>query len=183
MIRRGGTRVVLSSTAAYIVAALVVGCSPLKPPSTFEQEYEERTKSWEEMQTQLPAAQPKESDLLPIGVSGATTYTFLLDRTSLSIGTDDVFRYTLVARSPEGARNVTFEGIRCETAERKIYATGRDDGSWSRARNAQWTRIEEVGNNRQHAALMKDYFCPDGSSSTTVPAIIERIRKRPNTVL
>jgi CNP1-like family len=169
--------------AGAAVVALVAACTAPKPPSTFEQEYEERLKSWEEMQTQLPAAQPKDADLIPVAVSGGTTYQFLIDQTSLTIGTDDVFRYTLVARSPEGARNVTYEGIRCETREKKLYATGRNDGTWSRARNSAWSPIEEVGNNRQQAALMKEYFCPDGTSSTTIPAIIERIRKRPNSII
>ena len=182
MIRRCGSAVRFTS-AAWFAAALLVGCGSLKPPSTFEQEFEERAKSWEEMQTRLPAATPKDADLLPFAVSGATTYTFLIDRTSLSKGTDDVFRYTVVARSPQGARNVTFEGIRCETREKKLYATGRDDGTWSRARNSAWQPIEEVGNNRLQAALMKEYFCPDGTSGTTIPAIIERMKARANTIL
>lgn len=169
--------------AAWIAAVLLAGCGTVKPPSTFEQDFEERMKSWQEMQTQLPTAQPQDADLVPFGVSGATTYTFLIDRKSLSIGTDSVFRYTIVARSPEGVRNVSYEGIRCETRERKLYATGRDDGTWARARDPEWIPIEESGKNRQQAALMKDYFCPDGTSSTTVPAIIARMQKRPNSIL
>lgn len=182
MTRRGGVGLRFGGTACF-AAVVLVGCGALKPPSTFEQEYEERAKSWEEMQTQLPPATPKDADLLPFAVSGASTYTFLIDRTSISKGTDDVFRYTVVARSPQGARNVTFEGIRCETRERKLYATGRDDGTWSRARNSAWQPIEEVGNNRQQAALMKEYFCPDGTSTTTIPQIIERMKARPNSIL
>ena len=106
------------------------------------------------------------------------------DDAVLSIGTDGVFRYTLVATSSQGARNVSYEGIRCESAQKKIYATGRPDGTWVRSRNAAWTPIEEVGINRQHAALMKEYFCVDGYPSRRVSDVLARLRVTlPGTIL
>ncbi len=160
-----------------VAAAMLVACAAPKPPSTFETDFDEENKPWTEMQTQLPAA-PQPADLVVFPVSGATNYTFAIDRKSISIGSDGVFRYSLVATSPSGARNVSYEGIRCETQERKIYATGRPDGSWVRARNAGWVRIEEVGNNRQQAALMKDVFCPDFYPAQNLGEIQDRLRRR-----
>jgi hypothetical protein len=72
-------------------------------------------------------------------------------------------RYVLLVLTPQGARNVTYEGMRCETRERRIYASGRQDGSWSKARNNEWVRIQDVYANRQHAALFLEYFCPIGN--------------------
>lgn len=160
-----------------MLAAVLFGCSSTKPPSTLEQEIEDDAKSWKEIQTQLPPA-PRERDLMPFSVSGASSYSFAIDRKSLSIGSDGVFRYTLVATSPQGVRNVSYEGIRCQTRERKIYAIGLSDGSWARSRNTAWSKIEEVGNNRQQAALMKDYFCPDGSAQQRLSDVIDRLEGR-----
>lgn len=179
-------RVTVSRRAAgFAVAALVAlvaGCAQPKPPSAFETDFDEQAKPWEEIRTQLPPA-PTDAGLVVFGVSGATQYHFALDATTLAIGTDGVFRYVLVATSPEGARNVTYEGIRCDAAQKKIYATGRADGTWVRARNAAWSPIEEVGNNRQHAALMKEYFCPDGYAARSVDEVLSRLRvKLPSTV-
>ena len=154
---------------------MVGACATPKPPSAFEQAFDDETKPWQEVQAQLPPA-PTTDHLVDFGVSGATTFRFALDTYTLSIGNDGVFRYTLVATSPQGARNVTYEGIRCETDERKIYATGRADGTWVRARNAAWTKIADVGNNRQHAALEKEYFCPDGYQARDVRQVIARLR-------
>jgi hypothetical protein len=78
------------------------------------------------------------------------------------VGQDRVVRYTLVARSPQGAESVSFEGMRCDTREVRGYATGRADGSWSR-RDTPWRKIEARSVQRWHNALASEYFCPGRS--------------------
>ena len=73
-------------------------------------------------------------------------------------------RYTLVVRTPGGAENVTFEGIRCATGERRIYASGRKDGTWTPMKNSEWQPISVNNYNRPRAALAYDYFC-DGPAA------------------
>lgn len=124
-------------------------------------------KPWAETLHQLPPA-PDPKHLIPIDVGALSDNKFAIDEQSVTVGTDEVVRYTLVVTSPGGARNVSYEGMRCATAERRLYAFGRADGSWSRARNNQWVRISENNLNRQHAALFSDYFCsPGGAVSDT----------------
>ena len=125
----------------------------------FEEDYE--NKKWQELEVQLPAA-PKQENLLPFYVSAATSNRFFIDGSTLSVGADGVVRYVLVVLSAEGGRNVTFEGMRCEARERRIYASGRLDGSWVKTRKNEWVRIQEAYANRHHAALFLDYFCPVG---------------------
>lgn len=78
------------------------------------------------------------------------------------MGEDGVVRYTLVARSPGGTENVTFEGIRCATQEYRIYATGLGSGAWSRT-EAPWRAIQPLSIQRWHNALASEYFCPQGN--------------------
>lgn len=125
----------------------------------FEEDYE--SKQWQEVEVQLPAP-PRPESLQRFYVSAASDNTFLIDLATLNIGADGVIRYVLVIDTPSGGRNVTFEGIRCESRERRIYASGRRDGSWSKARNNDWQRIQEQYANRHHAALFTEYFCPSG---------------------
>ena len=125
----------------------------------FEEDYE--LKAWQEMAVQLPQA-PRKEALLPFYVSAATNNDFSVDAASLSVGADGVVRYILVVETAGGARNVSFEGMRCLTRERRIYASGRLDGAWSKSRNNQWEPIHDVAANRQHAALFLEYFCPGG---------------------
>ena len=125
----------------------------------FDEDYE--FKQWQEVEVQLPVA-PKDETLQPFYVSAASSNRFLIDLATLSVGSDGVVRYVLLIITPEGGRNVTFEGMRCETREHRIYASGRRDGSWSKSRNNDWSRIQDAYANRQHAALFQEYFCPGG---------------------
>lgn len=122
---------------------------------------EEMEKAWEESAWELPAP-PKGADLVPFYVSATADNRFFVDSRSLSVGSDGVIRYTLVVETPSGVRNVSYEGMRCQTRERRLYAIGQPDGSWSKSRVVRWERVREAVTNRQHAALFHEYFCPGG---------------------
>lgn len=116
---------------------------------------------WREADVVFPVLPAPES-MKPFFVSAAASNRFLLDPASLSVGGDGVVRYVLLVETPGGARNMTYEGMRCATREKRIYASARRDGSWSPSRNEAWEKIRDIAPNRQHAALFLDYFCPGG---------------------
>lgn len=146
----------LRDLGCTLLLLLGVACSAW---AEFEEDYE--NKRWQELEIQLPAA-PRQENLLPFYVSAASSNRFFIDGSTLGVGSDGVVRYVLVVLSAEGGRNVTFEGMRCETRERRIYASGRLDGTWAKARKNEWVRVQEAYANRHHAALFLDYFCPVG---------------------
>ncbi|WP_425486406.1 CNP1-like family protein [Aromatoleum diolicum] len=113
---------------------------------------------WKEGDYTMPAA-PRDLNLREFFVSSASPNRFLIDEESLAVSDDGVVRYVLVVRTPGGASNVTFEGIRCATGAWRIYATGRAGGEWSAARDANWQPIVDTTYNRVRAALAKDHFC------------------------
>ena len=87
---------------------------------------------------------------------------FFVDEASLSVGADRVVRYVAIILSPSGAKNVSFEGLRCDTYERRYYAFGREDGSWSKARGNEWRRLRTDTVNGYAQTLAREFFCPDG---------------------
>jgi hypothetical protein len=105
------------------------------------------------------------------------TQSFAIDVKSIIIAADNTIRYTLVSVSRGGAKNISYEAIRCESFEKKLYAFGRPDGSWSRSRRNEWTPISNLAANKQHSALAVDYFCEGTTVAGKVPAIIDRIKK------
>lgn len=154
---------VLAASAAVAMPAWAELPAILFPPQgtvyNFDDEYDK--KPWQEVEAQLPPP-PREERLLPFYVSAMAEASFRIDGDSISVGSDGVVRYVLVVVAPGGARNVSFEGLRCDTRERRLYAFGRPDGSWSKARSNQWVLIENKLVNRHHAALSREYFCPTG---------------------
>jgi len=129
-----------------------------------------------EPEVEFPAF-PQTENLLPFKVSATTSNEFLIDSNSLSVGSDGVTRYTLVIVSPSGARNVSYEGMKCATGERRVYALGRADETWARARNDRWTRITNSTLNRHHAALFSEYFCPITVVQQTPEQMIDTLRR------
>ncbi|TCS36900.1 CNP1-like family protein [Paucimonas lemoignei] len=160
---------------AGVLACLVAGSAIAQAPTGLNTNFEDNSQPWQESAIQLPAA-PNKADLLDFDVGGTTTMRFAVDAKSLSVGNDGVVRYTLVSRSASGAENVSYEGIRCESYEKKLYAFGQKDGSWSRSRRDKWDAITGTAANRQHAVLAKEYFCRHKIVEGNAKQIIDRIR-------
>ena len=79
----------------------------------------ENEKPWVELAAQLPPT-PKAENLIEFNVSSATRNRHFVDTASISVGEDKVVRYTVVIEAAGGAKNVLFEGMRCETGERRL---------------------------------------------------------------
>lgn len=164
-----------------LLGVLVVGCAPTGPPvdrsvekrESFTREEGPR-QAWQEIQTAFPAY-PSEEHLTEVEIPGPTSFTFMADTQSIRVDGDGVVRYTLIARSPSGTDNVSFEGMRCETGEYKFYALGSVDRTWMPSRSGDWRPIRKQSGNDYRFALYKLYFCPYGvpptSSSKAVAAL------------
>jgi len=144
---------------AFLSSAAAAAADP------FDDEFDE--KPWSEIQVQLPAF-PKDENLIPFQVGAVRDKKFLVDGASISIGSDEVIRFTVVVISPSGARNISYEGMRCLTGERRLYAFGRSDRTWSKARSNKWVEIRGTGN-QYPVALFVDYFCTVGAKTIMTP--------------
>lgn len=166
----------LNGVQLFILAAfLLCGSGTALAQLPAEDESDEPDKPWKEVAIELPAA-PRQENLLPFYVSATATQAFSIDARSVTVGTDGVVRYTLVASSEAGAKNVSYEGIRCASFEKKLYAFGQPGGTWTRSRRDQWERISINAANRQHAALAKDYFCLEKTVAGKAEEMVDRIR-------
>jgi hypothetical protein len=160
-LRVGSVLVLLSGLAACARPPLGDGDSK----SAFD------NKTWEEQRATLPPF-PKTENLAPIYV-GPTAFDFLVDTASISVNEDGTIRYTLVARSSSGATNVSYESIRCEIYQRRLYALGRSDGTWSQARNAKWVTIGGT----QYATLAADFFCDTRGQARAAGDVVDRLKR------
>ena len=157
----------------------LAACGTQKALKGFDSDFDS-SKPWAELQTQLPAY-PKAENLLPFDAGPASDNLHYIDAPSIAVGGDGVVRYTLVIKSPTGAMNVTYEGMRCATdgkresarldllilkfqvTEKRLYAIGRDDETWVRARVSKWEELEDVSQHYAQRALARYFFCPANS--------------------
>jgi len=164
---------------ASLIWTTEVSAQLVKPPTNnfdFEEE-----KPWQELNPEPPAF-PKDENLREYYVSEVATNKYMIDTTSIAPGADGVVRYVLVVKTSGGATNVSFEGLRCKDLTWKHYASGRADGTWSKARTPEWRRVENKPVNRHHAALSRDLFCPSGDPITSADEGRNALRlgKHPN---
>lgn len=153
----------------------LVAYAEQKDQKGFDSEFD-GDKTWTELQAQLPAY-PKAENLLPFDAGPASRNLHYIDAPSITVGQDGVVRYSLVIKSPAGAMNISYEGMRCASqeakgeilifkfhaTERRLYAMGRDDKTWARARVSKWEEVENVPQHYAQRALARYFFCPVNS--------------------
>jgi hypothetical protein len=170
------------TVACVATAALLAGCSgaPSNPSNKDDSAFTyllDRPSNWVENKVDELPPLPQQGNLLPFDVSQNTPLQFFLDSKSVSVGSDGVVRYTVVITSPSGARNVNYEGIRCDTYEWRLYAgLDADHSGWDRTVANDFSRIENGALNAYHAALYQDYFCANKIPIANAKTIVENVQ-------
>ncbi|NIE85631.1 hypothetical protein F3J11_15605 [Burkholderia sp. Cy-647] len=172
------------AAASLAAVAVLAGCAHSKTSSEPSNKDDsafvyllDRQPSWKENTVDTLPPLPQPSNLLPFEVSQNTPLKFFVDASSLSVGTDGIVRYTSVITSPAGARNVIYEGIRCDTYEWRQYAAlDADHNGWDRTVETDWQRIENGNLNAYRAALYQDYFCSNKMPAAKTSTIIDNLR-------
>ena len=162
----------MKRSATLCLCILIAGCGHGEK-SDWERRHEERLPPAEEALA-LPAY-PKTGELIEFFVAATSDFRFFIDAASLSVGSDGVVRYVLVARSLAGVDNVSFEGMRCTSAEVRTYALGRD-GAWTGNPGA-WRSIEPRSVQRWHNALYREYFCPQKAPIASAGEGVDALRR------
>jgi hypothetical protein len=142
----------------------------------WEADFDEDKKSWKEIEVLIPSY-PQPENLVRVQTGSATSHQFYIDAKSVSLGDDGVVRYTVVVKTGGGATNVTFEGMRCQTRQRKLYAVGHTDQTWARARDPRWQRVTLRDLTPHHHTLYHDYFCPAPTRPTPPRQALDALKR------
>ena len=167
--------------AAYVIVAMAIAgmaaaqSSWDRPRDSAADSIDFSDKALDELPLQLPAA-PKVDALIAFDPQRPTSMKYFVDPASVTVGTDSIVRFTLVVRGDGAVMNVSYEGIRCKTRERKTFAYGRADGSWNQPRNPQWAKIGGSPATGPSFALYEDYFCPGRGIIASGTEAVEALR-------
>lgn len=116
--------------------------------------------AWKEGAVILPPW-PKDADLLEFEPDmPERPFRFYIDRGSLDIDpAGQVVRYTLVAESRSGVRNLSYEAIRCTIrGAYKVYAYGAN-GSFQQAPASDWLPLTRDSSEGYREDLWRNRFC------------------------
>lgn len=121
----------------------------------------EEGSAWQEEALVLPRF-PIVANGIAVDPGPAVRHAYFVDPESVSVGGDGVVRYSLIIRSSSGVESHSYEGIRCATGERRIYATGTTSGgAWVPARQGGWSVLRINAANPIGVLLYTDFFCPE----------------------
>lgn len=170
-------RMQLAARAVIVFAFL--GC--LSEPSQAKYGPDDET---ETLDAQRPKAEqeaplppfPVLTNLLPVDTGPTSKQSFAIDPQSLTIAEEYIVRYTVVATSSSGTKNISYEGINCMSLDFKRYAYGTKDGKWVRTRANQWEKVSSMSQNQLHVTLTRFFFCRDGYPADSTKDILERVR-------
>ena len=134
---------------------------------------------WQEEDADLPSL-PNDGDLVEVDVDNASGNRYFIDARHIAVGDDGVTRLTLVTEPRRGARIITREGFRCETADSRVYAIANDD-KWTATKHGDWRRVSSAGYAHVHGVLMSGAVC-DLSAPRDAEKLVRTIRSVPRRV-
>jgi hypothetical protein len=106
-----------------------------------------------------PPAFPRSANLTEIYISATATFRYFVDRSSLDVQYQQrEIRYVLLARSPSGVENVSYEALKCPDLHR-IYAVGGAGGKWI-LRGSDWQQLQRSTAVTVPHVLARQFFCP-----------------------
>ena len=125
---------------------------------------------WKEVEVAPPP--PVRTDrLIPLEMP-ASTLRFGVDPASVAVSADGVVRYVVVATSSTGAVNAFYEGIRCSTAETRLYARHNPDSGWVPVTDSQWRSLHENRPSRHGLAIARTGACIGRSPNRSAEQIV-----------
>jgi hypothetical protein len=96
--------------------------------------------------------------LVPLEVGAGTDLRWGVDPASIRIGADRVVRYVVVGQGSGGAVNASYEGLRCDSAQVRVYARHARDGDWVPAK-AGWMPLHDNSAARHSLAVARSGAC------------------------
>ncbi|MGK0172717.1 MAG: hypothetical protein ACI9W2_004457 [Gammaproteobacteria bacterium] len=141
----------------------------------YEPIFEGAEEDWKEDKFQFPDI-PNDDDLLAFEVPGSP-HRHYIDTHSLSIGKDEVLRFTVVVEAGT-TRNILYEGMRCTTREFRSMGFTTGERAFRERRNNQWRRLYSTvkGANWFRWVLWDRYLCDDAGQWMSVDEVVARLR-------
>lgn len=105
-----------------------------------------------------------------------SSLAFGVDPATLLVTPEGVVRYVIVASGPGGSLNVMYEGIRCSTAQYRIYARHHTETGWTQVRDGDWESLFGSASARHALTFARAGACTGRSANTSADTIIRTLK-------
>jgi CNP1-like family protein len=161
--------------AAAVLCTALAACGSGQQVSDWERRNPELVGGREAAPAPTPPPMPRKENLIEFYVGPQATFRYYIDAASLSaLYKQKEVRYLLVARSPSGVENLSYEAIRCPDMHR-IYAVG-DADKWS-VRPSEWQDIQRRTGLGVPGVLAREYFCPHRDPLQSAAEGVDALRR------
>jgi len=124
--------------------------------------------------------------LLEVEIDSADPrFEYYIDPKALTIGIDDVIRYTIVVRSSTGFENVFYEALNCSQREYKTYAYGGAKKEFVEMQDPGWRYVNkktEGGGTNYRYDFLTFYLCDKNRMPLSKDKMLLRIKNPGETV-
>jgi CNP1-like family protein len=167
----------MKAATAFGCALLAAGCHSTEPMSDWERNNREMLATPQTAATPTPPPFPRRENLIEFYVGPRATFKYFVDSASLvPLWKQGEVRYVLVARSPSGVDNVSFEALRCAGQYRVMAVGNNQDRSWS-ARAGDWLNVDRKSDMQAQSRLKTQFFCPHNDPIQSTSEGIDALRK------
>lgn len=132
---------------------------------------------WREIEAPLPPAF-EISRLIPFDVSASSSLRYGVDPATISLGSDGIVRYVMVAQSATGALNALYEGIKCNTGEFKTYGRYNPAGGWNRVDSPEWKSLWATEVSKHTLRFARQGGCAGNAPPTTVEQMVRDLKNQ-----
>ncbi len=161
-------------TQPLVLALVTLGL--LSACSIVQEAPGEQGENWVEAQV-TPPAYPTDRALVAVDIGRpGDAYRYLIDTSSVSVGSDGVTRYAVLLTTEGGGENVLYEGIRCQTNSAKRYAYGTA-GAFRSLESSDWDLITQDGPRAYQFTLARGYLCTRRSLPYDAAMAVSRLRQ------
>ena len=134
---------------------------------------------WRETEAPPPPA-IKVDGLIPLEIP-RSALRFGVDPASVSLGSDGIVRYVVVAVSATGAVNALYEGLRCDSGEFKVYARGNLGSGWTLAKDSPWRTLHDAQSSSHTLLVARTGACVGHAPNRSAMQIVRDLRASPDT--
>jgi hypothetical protein len=164
---------------AIFLSAILLGLEPRAQSLLIDVEESDKKNAAQELKVEFPKQAPQKKDLFAFTPSAnSKTLEFFIDQKNISVA-QDVVRYVVVIKSPEGSEQTLFVGIDCKRFLKFTYARF-ENSTWQDARDNEWRMIGNLGYNNYAAYLGRKALCLGNSANSSIPEILRRLREVTN---